>query len=162
MTSFRRADAGALVLTALLAVICEASPRYQVNRPDLKEGVEAYEKNCVLTMRMLNVVQGTYEGGDAEKGYARTLKQLGPSGAGILADADLASGEKDGYRFRLIPQHTAKSHPVSYYSIIARPIKRLTRNQRSYFTDETGVIRFTSANRAPTVADPPIDSKEGR
>jgi len=103
------------------------------------------------------VAQGTYWGGDAKKGYARTLKELGPGGAGMV-DAAIASGKKDGYRFRFIPKRAAGHGPITQYTISARPIKRLFADQRSFFTDESGVIRSTTANRPATVADPPLDS----
>jgi hypothetical protein len=77
MRASRWSVACTLVLSALFGGLCEASPRFQVNYPDLKQGVEAYEKNCVLMLRMLNSVQGTFRGGDPGKGYARTLKELG-------------------------------------------------------------------------------------
>jgi hypothetical protein len=46
---------------------------------------------------------------------------------------------------------------AEHYTIGARPIKRLAKNQKSYFTDETGIIRFTQENRPATVSDRPVD-----
>lgn len=60
-------------------------------------------------------------------------------------------------RFKLIPEHTKASQPIRHYTITARPIKRLVKNQKSYFTDETGLIRFTTENRATARADTPLD-----
>jgi hypothetical protein len=48
-------------------------------------------------------------------------------------------------------------NPVIKYTVSARPIKLLVKGQRSFFTDETGVIRSTSKNRKAMAADPPID-----
>jgi hypothetical protein len=127
----------------------------QSSERKLEKRARAYEGSCVLSLRALNVAQGTYRSGDEKKGFARTLRELGPAGAGIL-DASVVSGKKDGYRFRLQPEPTAPGQPVKRYTIISRPLKRLVKNQRSFRTDETGVIRFTTQNRPATNADPRI------
>jgi hypothetical protein len=121
----------------------------------------AYEKSCVATLRMLNVAEGTYWGGDTAKGYARTLRELGPAGSGMI-DAVTASGEKGGYRFRLVSERTGTNRPIKHYAITARPVKRLAKDQRSFVTDETGIIRFTKENREATISDPPLDSPSQR
>ena len=121
-----------------------------------EEKVQALEKQCVSLLRTLNVAQGTYRGGDRTRGFARTLAGLGPKGAQLL-DANQVSGEKDGYRFRLVPDKAVrKNELIQHYQIIAYPSPRLTKRQRSYFSDETGIIRFTHENRKATSADPPL------
>jgi len=147
-----------VILAAVLAPICNSAQTDQPTSTAIEKQVEAYEEVCVSSLRVINVAEGTYWGGDSAKGYARTLKELGPAGVGFI-DAVTASGEKDGYRFRLIPERTGASGPIEHYRITARPTKRLVKDQRSFFTDETGVIRFTTQNRAATVADPPLDAK---
>src|SRR5437867_12327411 len=51
---------------------------------DVQPRAQAYEKNCVSSLRTLNTAQITYWGGDPQKGYARSLKQLGPKGEGMI------------------------------------------------------------------------------
>jgi hypothetical protein len=123
---------------------------------DAEQKVKAYEESCIGNLRTINVAQGTYWGGDPKKGFARNLKNLGPKGEGLIVQA-LASGRKDGYHFILRPMPTETSKPVSRYTISARPIKLLVKDQRSFFTNETGLIRSTAENRAATAADPPIN-----
>ena len=108
-------------------------------------------------MRTINVAEGTYWGGLESKGYAGTLKELGPQGESLI-DEVMASGKKDGYRFRLTPEPNATSRPIKHYTITAHPIVRMSKDQRSFFTDETGVIRFTTENRNARITDPPIGS----
>jgi hypothetical protein len=158
--------AGALILIGIFAPICDAAQSDQSTGTVIEKRVNAYEEWCVSTLRVINVAEVTYWGGDSAKGYARTLKELGPAGAGLLnavtasgeIEAVVLGGEKNGYRYRLIPERTDSNRPIMHYTIIARPIKRLVKDQRSFFTDETGVIRFTTENRAATIADPPLDS----
>lgn len=126
------------------------------NRHATEEKVHALEKQCVLLLRTLNVAQGTYWGGDHARGFARSLEELGPHGAQLL-DANQVSGQSDGYRFRLIPDKAArKDRFMQHYQILAYPSPRLTKRQRSYFSDETGIIRFTDENRKATSADPTL------
>jgi hypothetical protein len=131
------------------------------NRPSQTTSQTAAEKAkmdenlCVLNLRTINTAQATYWGGDQAKGFARTLEQLGPKGEGIVT-ADIASGKLGNYRFRLIPERTAARGPIKHYTVIAKPTKRFTKNQESFFTDETGVIRFTREDRTPTKHDPPL------
>jgi hypothetical protein len=117
---------------------------------------ETNEMLCLLNLRTINVAQSTFWGGDQSKGFARTLKQLGPAGEGIL-DAEISKGRKGGYRFCLVPQKLAPNQPVKHYFVTASPMIRLTTNQMSFYTDETGVIRFTTEHRPAKRTDPPVE-----
>ncbi len=128
---------------------------------DIRARAKLDEESCITTLRTINVAEAAYQGGDDTKGFARTLKELGPAGESLI-DWVMASGEKDGYRFRLTPEHKGTNRPVKHYTITARPIRRLVKNQRSFFTDETHVIRFTTENRPATASDPQIDSASAK
>jgi len=134
-----------------------APPVNQTGGTDLSKTVATSEESCITTLRTINTAEGSYWGGDSTKGYAGTLEQLGPANA-ALVDNSMSSGEKDGYTFRLVPEHTVGNRPIRHYTITARPTKRMVKDQKSFFTDETGVIRYTIRDRAPTAADSPIDS----
>jgi hypothetical protein len=118
---------------------------------------KTYETSCVLSLRVINAAQGTYSSEHPEKGYASTLGELGPAGDQLL-ESVIVSGKKDGYLFRLVPNRKGVGSPVKYYSVAARPLRRLVNDQLSFYTDETGVIRFTAENRAARISDPPLDS----
>ena len=148
------------VIFSAFGVVAQENPSARAT--PVADMVTVLERSCVGTLRALNVAQGTYWGGDENKGFARTLKQLGPDGEGLL-NAATVSGEKDGYRFRLVPDKTVgNAQPTKHYQIIAQPVKRLSKRQRSYFTDETGLIRFTEEKREPTRADPEIGPPKER
>jgi hypothetical protein len=152
---FRFFRSRALIAAVSFAFVSASAQATQETAPPEKLA-KAYEESCISNLRSINVAQGTYWGGDPTKGYARTLRELGPAGVGFLEPV-IASGKKDDYRYQLIPEHTAHNQPIMHYTITARPIKRLMKDQRSFFTDETNVIRFTTENRAATAADPPLD-----
>src|SRR5260221_11202570 len=156
-----------IIRNASLALVCLALPCYAAQttqsptQADLLKQIQLYEDACVLSLRAINGAQGIYWGGDQTKGYARTLRELGPSGAAILEPV-IARGKKDGYRYRLVPERTVGTTPVRHYSLTATPIKWLSKNQRSFFTDESGIIRSTTQHRSATSADPPIDSSSSK
>ncbi|MEW6008834.1 MAG: prepilin-type N-terminal cleavage/methylation domain-containing protein [Candidatus Omnitrophota bacterium] len=64
-------------------------------------------------------------------------------------DTVLGSGAKQGYNFSLVSGSFT-------FSATARPQTYGTSGVRSFFVDESGVIRYTSADAQPTVTDPPI------
>jgi hypothetical protein len=132
-----------------------AEPQAAAANSDLSQRVKAEEEACVTNLRAINSAQAIYESGDPNKGFARSLKQIGPGKQGPLEPA-LASGKKNDYSFHLAAKPSDPSKPATHYSVVARPIKRLLDGQRSFYTDESGVIRFTTENRAPTITDSPI------
>ncbi len=145
-----------LVATLSCPRVCNSSAQLAGTSSDPKERIETYEASCIGNLRIINVAQGTYRGGDSKKGYARSLRELGPKGEALIV-APLASGKKDGYHFILTSVPAGAHKPISHYTISARPVNLLMKGQRSFFTDETGVIRSTTEDRAATTADPPID-----
>src|SRR5690349_18677139 len=122
---------------------------------DIQSRVKAYEEACVSSLRTLNTAEVTFWGGDPQKGYARSLEQLGPKGVDFI-EPILASGKKDGYHFILTPGPANANGVVMNYTITARPLRVLAEGQRSFFTDETGAIRSTPEKRAARASDPAI------
>ena len=155
--SFQPLRRSALLLITMAFACRVAQPGQAPASPDLEEQVRTQEEVCILNLRAINVAQITYQGGDETKGFARALRELGPARAGILEQA-ISTGVKSGYRFRLVPERTTANQPIRHYVITAQPVKRLVRHQRSFFMDETGIIRSTTQNRAATSADPPLEA----
>lgn len=62
-------------------------------------------------------------------------------------DAVLGAGAKNGYNFVLT------GGGANTFTATARPTVFQTTGVRGFFVDESGVIRWTDANAAPTVAD---------
>ena len=151
----QKSRAGMFLRVAVCALALVGILHTQNADPTVGEEVTSEETSCVSTLRTINVAEATYWGGIDTRGYIGSLQKLGPSGENLI-DAVMASGKKDGYYFHLRAERTVKRSPIRHYTITARPVTRLSNDQRSFFTDDTGVIRFTTKNRDATVKDPAI------
>jgi hypothetical protein len=116
---------------------------------------EADERAAVGSVRTLNTALAMYNAAEPAKGYAASLKQLGPEGKEYITET-LASGTKSGYTFEYKPQLTPAGTPITHYTLVARPVKLLAPGEKSFFTDESGLIRFTKEDRAAKVTDPSL------
>ena len=107
------------VVGILWCGISKAQSTDENGTSSVEQEARALEKACVLSLRTLNVAQITYWGGDDNRGFARALKQLGPDGAGLLNASDV-KGERDGYRFKLVPDKTVgRTGPIRHYVVLA-------------------------------------------
>jgi len=113
----------------------------------------AYEASAVGSVRTLNTALVTYASTYPEIGFPAKLEALGGDGGSAshagLIDSVLASGVKAGYKFEYSGGGTT-------YNIVARPVSPDVTGKRAFFTDQSGVIRFTQENRIPTAQDPPL------
>lgn len=103
-------------------------------------------------------------------GFPLDLQTLGPPPEGEasscqhadILDQVLASGETQGYRFEYQPG-TPLASPApgcaapgaESFTVVARPLEYGKDGRRSYFVDESFVIRYTTEDR-PATADDPI------
>ena len=71
-----------------------------------------------------------------------------------LIDSALASGAKGGYVFTYTAGATGVGGNVLSYSISANPITPGTTGQRRFFTDQSGVIRASTAGVADASSTP--------
>jgi hypothetical protein len=88
---------------------------------------------------------------DAQGGrYPQALDTLGQ---GIQRTAQQAQSE--GYQLEYVPGESGESGSVSHFALLARP-----RNYgyRSFYADESGVLRATLESREATAKDPPISA----
>ena len=126
----------------------------------------ANEASALGSLRTINTAAIAYESTYAN-GFPPSLGVLGPGNPETCSAADLiesvlAGGKKTGYLFVYTPgpkvEKPAKGCPpgAKSYTVTARPQEFGKTGHRNFFTDETGVIRVTSENRAATVKDPPI------
>jgi type IV pilus assembly protein PilA len=123
---------------------------------------------AVGSVRTINTAEVTYAS-TYTTGYSRTLAEMGETATGVkespsranLIDNELAQGRKHGYVFTYRPGKKDKDGKISNYTVTARPIK-WHKDAVSFFTDQTGVIRWTRENRAPTAKDDTIDSLVGK
>lgn len=123
--------------------------------------------SAVGSLRTLNTVIATYT--SAHRKLPPSLEALGPDPKAVanpqqqmpptaehadLIDGVLAKGQKSGYIFTYTPGKA--DGDLLPYAITARPMTFGKTGTRSFFTDETGVIRQTKEGRAATKDDPPI------
>ena len=127
----------------------------------LKSKMAGNEASAVGSLRQY--VNGciAYSNMHPELGYPANLSLMGPAGDGLL-DAVLApaggvnTAQKSGYVFEYTPGNVDASRRINTFTITARPVAYDKTGKRSFFTDESGVIRLTTANQAATVYDAPI------
>jgi hypothetical protein len=131
----------------------------------------ADELTAISSLRAINTAAVTYEGMYAN-GFPPSLKALGGrlpetcEHAGFL-EPRIASGLKDGYEFTYKPRRTAEADfpkiekgackipGTTAYYVHADPIKRGTTGQRSFYTDQTTVIRYET-DKPATEDSPPL------
>ena len=102
-------------------------------------------------LRAINTSEVTYAS-TYGKGFAPSLESLGckknsePDAAhSCLIDSVLASGVKSGYRFSYSSGPSDKNGIINEYFIVQEPLELRSGEAYTYCTDETGLIRRTSA-----------------
>ena len=134
----------------------------------LRSRQEANESSAVASLRTIDTAAITYSASYGN-GFPPTLmsmdgSQATPEGCNHahLIDPRLASGRRNGYEFAYVPTGVsilsadAKSRGCavagsSSYEVHADPVNRGATGQRSFYTDQTGVIRVEE--NAPATAD---------
>ena len=122
------------------------------------------EARAIGALRTINTAAITYSSTFPDVGFPESLQNLGlppnddadnddrnPDRAGLIDDSlSTPPFQKSGYRF------SYNKSSGSEYSVGARPIKYGSDGTKSFFTDESGVIRETSEDRDATADDPPL------
>jgi hypothetical protein len=151
------------VLFGLCLIVWVTSPAGERSVPrQLGGGMN--ESSAVGSIRTIITGQVTYYTTYPDRGFAASLSLLGPPPEGQqpspeaadYIDFNLAQGEKNGYRFTLVPGPPDPSGKISTFVVHARPIVYERTGLRSFRGDDSGIIRFTAEDRLVTEADPPI------
>jgi len=144
----------------------------------LRARMAANEASAVGSLRTIDTAAMVYAT-KFENGFPSSLEALGGATAGdatcnqaALLGAPLTSGRKTGYIFTYTPQYpNGATAPVispkaaakgctaggaSGYTVTAQPLQRNTTGTRSFFTDQTGVIRVAGIGETATADSPPI------
>ncbi|PYT21878.1 MAG: hypothetical protein DMG57_37260 [Acidobacteria bacterium] len=110
--------------------------------PNLRRAqVRSQEVTTIQNIRLIHMAQAQYE--NHYGGYATSLAQLVP-----LIPKDLGAGFKNGYRF------TLRGGPKEY-TVHAEPVSFGKTGTRTYYSDQTLVIReHPGAARATSVSTP--------
>jgi type IV pilus assembly protein PilA len=107
-----------------------AIPNLLASRRAANEGASIY------TMRMIHSAEVTYQATSGNGSFA-TLDQLA---ADQLIDPELATGIHYGYKFTVDLKTTGYDEPPGF-QVVGVPLAYRSTGIRSFFTDETGVIR---------------------
>src|SRR5436189_274086 len=99
-------------------------------QPELKKGL------AVRALRTIHGAEATYLATKGKGDYG-TLNDLQRDG---LISTDLASGVKSGYRFKVEVFDAANERPAAF-EVVAVPTEYGSSGTRSFFVDETGVLR---------------------
>ncbi len=127
-----------LATSGIAALVYVGGTRTYLDRPR----AYAPETSALKDLQTLNTAQVQYNSQSVQ--YARSLIELGPS-ASKLVPADLAAGEKQGYRFTLTPTSNG-------YSIQAVPTVFGSTGSRTFYTDQSLIIR-ENYGPEPTTSD---------
>jgi type IV pilus assembly protein PilA len=145
-----------IVVAIILIIAAIAIPNL------LRSKMAANEASSVATLRTYNTSIVAYE---TTYGTAPTtnLSELGPSTTPSSTAADLvdnllgvAAPIKSGYAFTYTAGAAASNGSVSTYSIIANPSTQNVTGQRTFFTDQSGVIRQRTDGTTAGATDTPI------
>ncbi|HEU4836427.1 MAG TPA: DUF4190 domain-containing protein [Pyrinomonadaceae bacterium] len=113
----------------------------------------ANEGSAQASLRTLHSAEATYQATRGEGKYG-TLAELAAEG---LIDSRLASGTKNGYTFTVEVTTTDGNYPG--FEVVSVPMTYGSTGIRSFYIDETGVIRAgDNSGRPSTKMDPPVDS----
>jgi type IV pilus assembly protein PilA len=147
-----------IVVAIILIIAAIAIPNL------LRSRMAANESSAVGSVRTINTSEVTFSATYPSVGFAATLGALGGSASacatatgasstqGCLLDAVLSGGTKSGYTFTVTGGTTT---PVVTYTVNANPVTRGQTGQRSFFSDQSGVIRY-NASAAAAVTDNPL------
>ena len=147
----------AVMLLGLLALL--GAVIFAQEKPTSVSGDEA---NAVGASRTINTAEVTYAA-TYNIGFSVNLLVLGggPPGsqptemqAGLIAKG-LAQGTWHNYTFTYKPGPKDKHGIIISYSLVVGPVK-WHKDAASFYTDQSGVIRSTRENRAPTANDKPL------
>jgi prepilin-type N-terminal cleavage/methylation domain-containing protein len=154
-----------IVVAIILIIAAIAIPNL------LRSRIAANEASATSSLRTINTAEVTFAS-TYNSGFSDTLQRLGAPAAGAQptdAAADLLdpvlSGNstggsattfaKSGYNFLYTPQSGAAYGVIASYTLNADPQARGSSGGRSFFTDQSAVVRGNPTAQA-TVSDTPI------
>ena len=140
-----------IVVAIILIIAAIAIPNL------LRSRIAANEASAVGSVRTINTAEVTYQTTYPAVGFTVTLTDLGGTPAvcagtptstnACLIDNVLATGPKSGYTFAL--GGASGAVPEVTYDVTAIPTATGQSGQRSFFSDQSGVIRYKADGTAP-------------
>ena len=140
-----------VVVAIIMVIVAIAIPNL------LRTRMTANETSAVGSLSALNTACITYL--TIYGGYPPSLASLGPgnpatSTSADLIDSVLSSGAKSGYNFAYSVGPKDASGRVNVYAITAEPSSPGSTGQRSFYTDQSAVIRANTGGPADVTSTP--------
>jgi len=141
-----------IVVAIILIIAAIAIPNL------LKSKMAANEASTVESMRTINTGETTYSTMCPSIGFSASLTELNTgaicASAANIIDNVTASGNRSGYQMTYTPTGVAGVNTA--YTLVSIPHTVGTTGQRGFFTDNSGVIRYSLNGSSPTAASSPI------
>jgi type IV pilus assembly protein PilA len=142
-----------IVVAIILIIAAIAIPNL------IKSKMAANEASSVGSVRTINTGEVNYAASCPAVGYSASLVELNTGaacagGKGII-DPVLGGGAKAGYTFAYATAAGADGLNDTY-TVTGIPATVGTTGQRGFYSDQTGVIRYTLNGVAPTAASPAL------
>ncbi len=135
-----------LIVVAVIGIIAAIAV------PNLVQSKKAAnEASAISSVRNLTTAEITYAS-TVGAGSFGTLAQMLSSG---FIDNVLGAGSKDGYNF------SVSATGSTAFTVTAVPATPGTTGERGFFSDQTGVIRYTTNGSAPGASSPALGSTGG-
>jgi type IV pilus assembly protein PilA len=141
-----------IVIAIILIIVAAALPRLTRAR------MFAEETAAIRAVSVIHTAQTQYYSQFGR--YASALTELGPPASGAagptgadLVDRELSEGRKGGYLF------TVQGNPQGYV-VSAQPKQFGTNGSRTFYSDQTQIIRNRFSNEPATVQDNEIGSSD--
>jgi hypothetical protein len=140
----RGRSSGGLTLARVLGITAGVTLLLEIVIPwALSTRITAAEASAIASLRNLAIAQEIYRSRQSPPGYARGLPDL----SGWI-DAGLAGGAYRGYRF------DAGAADANTYSYVGIPANADLSGGRSFYIDQTGIIRAAAGGRAASSSPP--------
>ena len=117
-------------------------------RKEYKSRIYAQETAALRNLQIVNTAQVQYNSQFGR--YARSLTELGPSVSNLIP-ADLAAGEKHGYKFTMTGTPTG-------YTVMAAPSALRSTGVRTFYSDQSLVIRESYGPQPATASSKEVGS----
>src|ERR1700730_15673035 len=140
-----------IVASIILVIVAIAIPNL------LRSRIAANEASAVGSLRTLNSACVTYSS-TWGTGFPLALSRLGPGKpatavAADLVDTLLAAGAKSGYKLIYVSA-APKFGTIGTYTVNANPVAPNVTGARYFFTDQSGVIRYSLGSAATRISSP--------
>jgi prepilin-type N-terminal cleavage/methylation domain-containing protein len=141
-----------IVIAIILIIVAAALPRLTRAR------MFAEETAAIRAVSVIHTAQTQYY--SQFNRYAANLQELGPPASGAagasgadLVDGELAQGSRGGYNFEVALSQTG-------YTVSAVPKQFGTSGSRTFYSDQTQIIRHRFAPEPATATDPEITASD--